>query len=150
MADKKINAHCIVCGNGYHMCLSCKDYAKTHPWQTYTDTAECYMIHQIIHGYVIGVYTKKEARQKLQNVDLSNIDNFTELAKKDLKEILEDENIIVSENIVETETETETEVKEEVDEILEVKESKDVEENNIKDTVYYTENFKKNKKLKRV
>ena len=49
MADNT-NATCIICGKRYRMCLSCRDYARTHPWQIYTDNAEHYVIHQIIKG----------------------------------------------------------------------------------------------------
>ena len=67
---------------------------KLSPWKIYTDTAEHFKIHQIIHGFSTGVYNKDEARIKLKNVDLSDKDSF----KPNIKQIIDD---ILKEPIVE-------------------------------------------------
>ena len=85
---EKINATCSICGNGYHMCLSCKDMAKMRPWQIHTDTSEHYKVYQILHGYTIGVYSKDEAKEKLNNVDLSDMNDYVVSVKNALNEIL--------------------------------------------------------------
>lgn len=89
--SEQINATCTICGNGYHMCLSCKDKMKLSPWKMYTDTAEHFKIHQIIHGFSTGVYNKDETRTKLKNVDLSDLDAFKPNIKKIIKDILKEE-----------------------------------------------------------
>ncbi len=93
--SEQINATCTVCGNGYHMCLSCKDKMKLSPWKMYTDTAEHFKIHQIIHGFSTGVYGKDEVRIKLKNVDLSDLDTFKPNIKSIIKDILKEEKPIV-------------------------------------------------------
>lgn len=88
---EQINATCTVCGNGYHLCLSCKDKMNLSPWRVYTDTAEHFKVHQIIHGLSTKVYTKNEAKSKLQNVDLSDLETFRPNIKAIIKDILKEE-----------------------------------------------------------
>lgn len=112
MAEKN-NAVCSICGKGYYACLSCADAMKIHPWKIYTDTAECYKVFQVVRGFSTGVYTKDEAREKLQNADLKDIDSFRPHIKKIVKDILKAENTVVetvekmentvAENVVEVE-----------------------------------------------
>lgn len=88
---EQINATCTICGNGYHLCFSCKDKIKLSPWKVYTDTAEHFKIHQIIHGLSTKVYTKNEAKSKLQNVDLSDLETFRPNIKAIIKDVLKEE-----------------------------------------------------------
>ena len=92
--SERINAYCTICGSGYHMCLSCKDKMKMSPWKMYTDSAEHYKIHQIIHGYSTKVYTEDEALSKLKNVDLSDLDTFKPNIKAVIKDILKKEKVV--------------------------------------------------------
>lgn len=85
------NAFCSICGKGYHMCLTCKDYARLHPWQLHTDTSEHYKIYQILHGYNHGFYEKEEAKELLQEVDLSDMDGFKEDVKNNILRIIGEE-----------------------------------------------------------
>ena len=89
--SEQINAYCTICGNGYHMCISCKDKMKMSPWKMYTDSAEHYKIHQIIHGLSTKVYTENEAKYKLKNVDLSDLETFKPNIKAIIKDILKKE-----------------------------------------------------------
>lgn len=91
--SEQINAYCTICGNGYHMCLSCKDKMRMSPWKMYTDSAEHYKIHQIIYGLSTKVYTEDEALLKLKNVDLSDLETFKPNIKAIIKGILEKEKI---------------------------------------------------------
>lgn len=106
---EKINSYCSICGNGYHVCLSCKDSMALSPWKIHTDTSEHYKIYQILHGYSTGVYSKDEAKLKLQNVDLTDLDNFKENIKSTIKDILKEEKVSVNTD-VESEVKIETEV----------------------------------------
>jgi len=84
----EINSYCNICGKGYHLCLSCNNTKELTPWKIYTDTSEHYKIYQIIHGYSVGVYTKNEAKEKLQNVDLSDLESLRDNIKKIIKDIM--------------------------------------------------------------
>jgi hypothetical protein len=85
MAEKN-NATCSICGRDYHVCLSCRDSVQLAPWKIYTDTAEHYKIFQAIRGFSTGMYDKSETRDKLKNVDLSDLNEL----RPNIKEIIED------------------------------------------------------------
>ena len=91
MAEKN-NAICSICGKGYYKCISCRDMIKLNPWKIHTDTAECYKIYQVIHGFNTGVYTKKEAKSKLQTIDLSDFNNLRDNIKNIINKIKSEDN----------------------------------------------------------
>lgn len=104
--NEQINATCTICGSGYHMCLSCKDKMKLSPWKMYTDTAEHFKIHQIIHGFSTGVYNKDEVKNKLKNVDLSDLDTFKPNIKSIIEDILKEDTVVkVVDDIVDVKVE---------------------------------------------
>ena len=98
MAEKN-NAKCSICGNDYHMCLSCKDAMSAHPWKIHCCTSEHYKVFQIIRGLSTGVYTKDEVREKLQNVNLEDLNTFRPHIKKIIKDILKDKKETIVESI---------------------------------------------------
>lgn len=67
---------------------------KLSPWKIYTDTAEHFKIHQIIHGISTKVYTKNEAKAKLQNVDLSDLETFRPNIKEIIEDVLKEEPVV--------------------------------------------------------
>ena len=96
------NATCSICGNPYHLCLSCKDSMKLHPWKIHCCSPDCYKTFQVVKGYNTGVYTKEEFKSKLKNIDLSNLENYRENIKVLIKDTLkeEKEEFVVKEPIV--------------------------------------------------
>ena len=94
MAEKN-NAVCSICGKGYHVCLSCADAMKLHPFKSFTDTAECFKVFQVVKGFNTNLYTKDEAKARLQNVDLKDMDSFRPHIKKIVKDILKEEKAVV-------------------------------------------------------
>jgi uncharacterized CHY-type Zn-finger protein len=138
MAEKN-NAVCSICGKGYYACLSCADAMKIHPWKTYTDTSECYKVFQIVRGFSTGVYTKDEAREKLQNVDLKDVDSFKPHIKKIVKDILKEEKVVV-----ETAEKIENTV---VNNVVEVKKTEEVK--NVENVMNPTVSRKKFNKMDR-
>lgn len=132
MAEKN-NATCSICGNEYYVCLACRDSLKVNPWKVHTDTSEHYKIYQIIHGYSTNVYTTDEAKIKLKNVDLSDIESFRPHIKKVIKDILKP-TVKTVDKIESVEEINETEV-------VEVK-KETVVENMVKPTVSRKKNYK--------
>lgn len=100
MAGKN-NAKCSICGRDYYMCLSCKDVMAASPWKVHTDTAEHYKIYQILRGYRTKVYTKDEAKIKLKNVDLSDLNTFKSGIKSMIEDIMVEETPVIETVVVE-------------------------------------------------
>ena len=101
MAERN-NAKCSICGKDYYKCVSCKDAMALSPWKAFCDTAEHYKVHQLIRAYNSNVYTKDEAKDKLKNIDLSDVDTFKPNIKQIVKDILKEDKIVVE--AVETES----------------------------------------------
>lgn len=85
--DNRINAHCSICGSGYHVCRSCAEQKTFKPWRSVTDTIEHYKIYMAIHGYTISK-NKETAKHELQNCDLSELENFNPEIKSIISEIM--------------------------------------------------------------
>lgn len=92
MSSTKHNATCSICGKEYTVCQSCIEQKTFKPWRTVTDTIEHYKIYLAIHGYTISK-DKKQAKQELENCDLSELDNFNSEIKFVIKEIMKDKKI---------------------------------------------------------
>ena len=95
--SERINATCSICGNGYHLCMSCKDKMDLQPWKAFTDSASCYQVFQVVKGYSTGVYTKEEFKNKLKNIDLSNLESYKENIKALIKDALKEEEEAIAE-----------------------------------------------------
>ena len=118
MAEKN-NATCAICGEPYYVCMSCRDSLKVNPWKTHTDSANCYKVYQVVHGFSTGVYTKDEAKDKFNNIDLRKLNSFRPHIKKIVKDILKEDKPVV-ESVEKVES-----VKETIEiEVAEVKEEK--------------------------
>lgn len=102
---EKNNVVCSICGSPYHLCLSCKDSMKLHPWKIHCCSSECYKIFQIVKGFNNKVYTKEEAKDKFKNIDLKNLKNFVPHIKKIIEDILREDKSVV-EKVVSTKKKT--------------------------------------------
>lgn len=113
MAEKS-NATCPICGKRYYKCLSCKSKMSAQPWKEYTCTSSHYQVYQVLRGYNFGMYAKEEAKSRLQNIDLSDLNNFQESKQKIIKEIMKEDKKIAKtvEPIVEETTEDVVEIAE--------------------------------------
>lgn len=94
MAEKN-NAVCDICGKGYYVCLSCSDAMKLHPFKSFTDTAEHYKIFQVVKGFLTGVYTKEEAKEKFKNIDLKDMESFRPHIKDIIKDVFKEDKVVV-------------------------------------------------------
>lgn len=95
MNNLNINAHCAICGQGYHVCNSCLEQKSFKPWRSIVDSIDHYRIYLAIHGYTTSK-DKNKAKLELQKCDLSDLDNFRTEIKNVINEILETDNKNVS------------------------------------------------------
>ena len=107
--SEKNNSVCSICGKEYYACLSCANNMKLHPYKSFTDTAEHFKVFQVVRGLSTGVYTKDEAKEKLKNVDLSDIESFRPHIRDIIKDVLKEktmEQVIETESVVSEKIET--------------------------------------------
>lgn len=90
MSDKKINAHCDICGAGYHICNTCLQQKSFKSWRVVTDTVEHYKIYMAVHGYTLS-QDKETAKRELEKCDLSGLENFNPPIRAVIQEILSEE-----------------------------------------------------------
>ncbi len=90
MSDKKINAHCDICGAGYHICNTCLQQKSFKSWRVVTDTVEHYKIYMAVHGYTLS-QDKETAKRELEKYDLSGLEDFNPPIRAVIQEILSEE-----------------------------------------------------------
>lgn len=85
------NAHCSICGKGYHVCQSCDDMITFKPWRTVVDSIEHYKIYLTISEYANKVITKEEASEQLKKCQIENYKFFLPHIVKVMDEILKED-----------------------------------------------------------
>lgn len=87
--SKELNAVCDICGRPYKVCRTCKEIKEFIPWRTVTDTLQHYQIFLVLSEYT-KTKDKEEAKERLSNCDLSDLETFNERVKTVIKEIIEE------------------------------------------------------------
>ncbi len=82
------NAVCAICGKEYYMCMSCKETRSLHPWKLHTDTSEHYKIYQVLRGYTTGKYSRLETEERLNNIDLSDLNTLKDNIRNTINDIM--------------------------------------------------------------
>ena len=144
---KENNATCSICGSEYHVCLSCKDKMKLHPYKIYCCSPSHFQVFQVVRGFSTGVYDKDEAKEKFKNIDLTDIESFRPHIRNIIKDIIKEDKVVVetTEKIESTVVEDIEEVKVEETNVEEVEISnivEDIVEDIVKPTVSRKRNYK--------
>ena len=87
MATKRYRRICTVCGKEYEFCPDCREYALQPSWKNIYHDENCREIAHILTA-VGRTITAEEAREKIAKCDLTNKDNFNEVWRKPLFELL--------------------------------------------------------------
>ena len=100
MSKKKNNRKCIICGKEYSYCPVCGQDMKKPSWYTIFCGDNCNEIYNIVTTYRDGGCTLDAARDMLNGMDLSVVDDeaFNATTRKQIKEILGE---AVAETVVE-------------------------------------------------
>ena len=122
---EKNNATCSICGSEYYVCLACKDKMKLHPYKIHCCSPSHFQVFQVVRGFSTGVYDKDEFKEKLKNIDLTDIESFRPHIRDIIKDVLKEEKVAI---VVETTEKIENTVVEDVSEakIEEVKTANDI------------------------
>ena len=130
MKGKKI---CATCRSEYDFCPKCNKDKDKPLWYFTFCSQNCHDIYEITSSFENGKIDADEAKLKLNNLNLSKIDNFGESYKKSINKIMSSasikESVITEDVVVE---ETEINAVEQVDE----KENNDITEEVVEEKVF--------------
>ena len=107
---KKNNRKCIICGHSYHFCPTCGEDAGKPTWYFIFDGENCHNIYEVCTQYRDKKIDAKKAYELISKLDLSNIEDFVEVTKNQIKEIirLNEEATNVKESVEKAEVKNET------------------------------------------
>ena len=107
---KKNNRKCIICGHAYHFCPTCGEDAGKPTWYFIFDGENCHDIYEVCTQYRDKKIDEKKAYELISKLDLSNIEDFVEVTKNQIKEIirLNEEATNVKESVEKAEVKNET------------------------------------------
>ena len=72
----KLNKTCLVCQTPYRYCYTCPTDLQNPSWKNLFDTEQCKEIFNILSKNGQGIITDDEAKELLDNCDLSQKDAF--------------------------------------------------------------------------
>lgn len=84
----KFNRKCILCGANYSFCGNCQGDSGKPSWYLIFDGERCNSVYEICTQYRDGKLNAKEAYKLLSELDLSNLEDFVEVTKNQIKEII--------------------------------------------------------------
>ena len=107
---KKNNRTCIICGQEYRYCSACGEDAGKPTWYFIFDGENCHDIYEVCTQYRDKKIDVKKAYELISKLDLSNIEDFVEVTKNQIKEIirLNEEATKVKESVEKAEVKNET------------------------------------------
>ena len=85
---KKNNRTCIICGENYAYCPHCGEDANKPTWYFIFDGENCHDIYEVCTQYRDKKIDAKKAYELISKLDLSNIEDFVEVTKNQIKEII--------------------------------------------------------------
>lgn len=84
----KNNRTCIICNKPYRYCGNCQGDAGKPSWYLIFHGQNCYDVYETCVAYRDEVINKKEAYDRISKLDLSDLDNFAEATRLQIKDIL--------------------------------------------------------------
>lgn len=86
---KKNNRKCIICGKKYYFCSACNSSDANKPsWYFIFDGQNCHDIYEICTKYRDKEISIDEAYDRINKLDISNLDEFAEPTRLQIEEIL--------------------------------------------------------------
>ena len=130
---------CATCRSNYDFCPKCNRDKDKPLWYFTFCSQNCHDIYEITSSFENGKIDPDEAKLKLNNLNLSKLDNFGESYKKSINKIMS--SVSVKENVVTEDVVTEDVVAEErieidLDDQVVEKENNDVAEEVVEEKVF--------------
>ena len=125
---------CSVCHFNYDFCNHCNKDKDKPLWYFTFCSQNCHDIYEITSSFENGKIDADEAKLKLNNLNLSKLDNFGESYKKSINKIMS--SVSVKENVVTEDVVAEERNEIDLDEQVVEKENNDVTEEVVEEKVF--------------
>lgn len=91
-----LDRKCIVCPDKHHYkyCSNCSGYNSKETWRFLYCSQNCKEIYSIASDFVNGKLTGLEAKHKLEKLDLSDLEFYHSVIKKNIEDILAFEDVV--------------------------------------------------------
>lgn len=97
------NRSCYLCGESYQYCPTCSQDRTKPAWMAEFHSENCKNIFDICTRFNMKMFTKDEAKEAIEQCDLSNKENFRPSVQRTLSNLLKvEENIFTEDPIVVT------------------------------------------------
>ena len=94
-----LDRKCIVCPDKHHYkyCSNCSGYNSVETWRFLYCSENCREIYDIATKFVNGKLSGLDAKHKLEKLDLSDLEFYHSVIKKNIEDILAFEDVVESE-----------------------------------------------------
>ena len=91
-----LDRKCIVCPDKHHYkyCSNCSGYNSKETWRFLYCSQNCREIYSIATDFVNGKLTGLDAKHKLEKLDLSDLEFYHSVIKKNIEDILAFEDVV--------------------------------------------------------
>lgn len=123
------NRICAVCRNEYQFCNKCREDSNKPLWFFSFCSENCHDIYETTSKFEDNRIDAHDAKSKLNNLDLSKLDNFGASYKKSIDKIMS--SVLVKENVI-----SEERIEIDVDKQVDKKENNDTTEEVVEEKVF--------------
>ena len=131
MKGKKI---CATCRCSYNFCPKCNKDKDKPLWYFTFCSQNCHDIYDTTSKFEDGLIDASEAKSQLDNLNLSNLDNFGESYKKSINKIMS--SVSVKENVITEDVVVKERIEIGLDEKVVEKENNDITEEVVEEKVF--------------
>lgn len=97
----RVNRECIICKSSYHYCPTCGSDSSKPTWYFIFDGENCHDIYEVCTQYRDKIITAEEAYETISKLDISKIENFADVTRLQIEEIIRLHKEKVSQPVVE-------------------------------------------------
>ena len=125
---------CATCRCSYNFCPKCNKDKDKPLWYFTFCSQNCHDIYETTSSFENGKINADEAKSKLDNLNLSKLDNFGESYKKSIDKIMS--SVSIKENVITEDVVSEERIEIDLDEQVDEKENNDITEEVVEEKVF--------------